>query len=369
MNFEELKLIKEMMDEAKNQSNLYTAGNYWKYYEKNILNQIRKNDLTKFRSWAGGAGAGNIQSFGGGEMELSRYHNRNFHPFDFKYSKIDNNFLAIKFNAVINKLCRVFPFFSYFALRSVEARKYYFAQIKKNQETLYELIFNIDKDLLKISDSTFGNPIGIYKNDKFYTSLFLQNLKSISFIKKNTDFDKIQKVIELGAGIGSLASIFLKLKKNVKYLIIDIPPTLFFSEYYLRNLGFKVFGYKDLKTENSPNLNEIFNNVQVCCLPPWKLELLKDYKSDLFINKASFQEMEKEQSLNYINILKNCITKYIYLKNDINKNRNESKKKGKFGVINPTTKLDLENELADMFKIKKTKTELDIYSTIFEKKI
>ena len=40
MNSEELKLIKEMMDDAKNQSSLYTAGNYWKYYEKNILKQI-----------------------------------------------------------------------------------------------------------------------------------------------------------------------------------------------------------------------------------------------------------------------------------------------------------------------------------------
>ena len=98
-----------------------------------------------------------------------------------------------------------------------------------------------------------------------------------------------------------------RIKKNIKYLIIDIPPTLFFSEYYLRNLGFKVFGYKDLKMEKNANLNEIFNHFQVCCIPPWKLELLKDYKSDLFINVSSFQEMEKDQSINYINIFKNCI--------------------------------------------------------------
>ena len=42
MNSEELKLIKEMMDDAKNQSRLYMAGNYWRYYEKNILKQIKK---------------------------------------------------------------------------------------------------------------------------------------------------------------------------------------------------------------------------------------------------------------------------------------------------------------------------------------
>ena len=181
MNSEELKLIKEMMDDVKNQSSLYIAGNYWRYYEKNILKQIKKNDLTKFRSWPGGAGVGNIQSFGGGERELGRHYKRNFHPFDLQYYKFDNNFFTKKYNSIINKLSVVLPFFSYFALRSVESRKYYFDKIRQNQETLYELIFNLDKDLLEISDSTFGNPIGFYKNNKFYTSSFLKRLIRINF--------------------------------------------------------------------------------------------------------------------------------------------------------------------------------------------
>jgi len=369
MNSEELKLIKEMMDDAKNQSNLYTSGNYWKYYEKNILKQIKKNDLTKFRSWPGGSGNGNIQSFGGGEKELHRHFKRNFHPFDSQYYKFDNNFFTKKYNSVINKLSGLLPFFSYFALRSVEGRRYYFDRIREGQDILYELIFNIDKNLLEISDSAFGNPIGFYKNNKFYTSSFLRKLIEISFIKKNTDFDKIESVIELGAGFGLLASCFLKLKKNIKYLIVDIPPTLFFSEYYLRNLGFKVFGYKDLKTETNTNLNEIFNHFQVCCIPPWKLELLKDYKSDLFINVASLQEMEKDQSINYINIFKNCIKKYIYLNNTIKGNLSFLEIVSGAGVLNPTSKLDLENELTNMFQIKYSKTEAHRYTTIFEKKV
>ena len=46
----------------------------------------------------------------------------------------------------------------------------------------------------------------------------------------------------------------------------------------------------------------------------------------------------------------------------------KSPKKGEFGVLNPTSKLDLENELTDMFQIKYSKTEHDSYKTIFEKK-
>ena len=77
--------------------------------------------------------------------------------------------------------------------------------------------------------------------------------------------------------------------------------------------------------------------------------------------------MEKDQSINYINIVKNCIKKYIYLSNGI-KGHAKAPRKGEFGVLNPTSKLDLENELINMFQIKYSKTEVNSYITIFEKK-
>ena len=46
MSHENISLIKEMMRDAENKSNLYSPGNYWKYYEKNILKQIKNNDLS-----------------------------------------------------------------------------------------------------------------------------------------------------------------------------------------------------------------------------------------------------------------------------------------------------------------------------------
>lgn len=367
MNSKDLNIIIQMMEDSKKQSDLYLAGNYWKFYEKNILKQIKKNDLKKFRSWPGGSGTGNIQSFGGGAEELGRYFKRNFHPYDSIYNLIDNNFFVKKYNSLINKLSSIFGFFSYFALRASEGRKYFFDQIKKKQNILYKYVLKLDKDLLEISDSTFGEPMGFYKNEKFYTSLFLNNLIEVHQIKKNTNFKLIENIVELGAGIGLLASCLLKLQKNLKYLIIDIPPMLFFSEYYLKNLGFKVFGYEELKKNNYDNLNEVFNNYQVCCLPTWRLDFIKDTKFDLFINIASFQEMEREQSINYIRFFKKIIKKYIYLNNLI-KGHAKANKEGSFGVLKPTTKEDLENEILSLFKIKSSETEEDIYKTIFEKK-
>ena len=363
----DLDLLEEMMNDYKKESHLYAAGNFWKYYEKGIIKQIKSNDLRKFRSWPGGSGSGTISSFSGGEKELSRFYNRNFHPFDFKFLKIDNNFFLNKYNSLINKITKFCSFFSYFALRAVEARKYFMLQIQKNQETMYELISSLDKTLLEISDSEFGNPIGFYKNNKFYTTRFLESLKTIHIIKKNIGIHNIKSITELGAGIGLLSSCFMKLDKNIKYLIIDIPPASFISEYYLKNLDFKVFGYREIKNKKEIKLDEIFKDYQVCCIPSYRLDLLKDYNFDLFINIHSFQEIEKQASLNYINAIKNQ-TKYIYLDNQIYGHFKASNK-GKLGVLSPTTKLDLENELKKNFNIKYSTTINEAwYQTIFEKK-
>lgn len=366
MNYNEQNTLIQMIEESKKQSKLYVPGNYWKFYEKNILKQIKKNDLKKFRAWDGGAGIGNIQSFGGGEQELVSHYKKYFHPYDLKYSVIDNNFFVRAYNSIINKLSSIFRFFSFFALRASEGRKYFFALIREKQKILYKHVLHLDKDLLEISDSTFGDPIGFYENEKFYTSLFLKNLIKINCIKRNIDFNSIENIVELGAGTGLLASCFLKLKKNVKYLIVDIPPTLFISEYYLKNLGFKVFGYEELKKNNYGNLNEVFKDFQVCCLPTWRLDFIKDSKFDLFLNIESFQEMEKEQSLNYIKFFCEKIKGYIYLENSI-EGHHKTSKEGTFGVLNPTTKKDLEKEILDLFSIKFFEIEGEKYISIYEK--
>ena len=55
MNLEknQIHMLKKMMEESFKQDDLYTAGNYWKHYEKNIIKQVENNSLKHFRSWEG----------------------------------------------------------------------------------------------------------------------------------------------------------------------------------------------------------------------------------------------------------------------------------------------------------------------------
>ena len=355
------KLLDEMMSDLHKQDKLYKPGNYWTFYEKGIIRQIKKNSLSQFRSWSGSAGIGNIQSFGGGTDHLVGRFGAHFHPFDNKFINFDNNFFIKAYNFIINKLSKYFSFLSFFSFRAAEARRYFDAQVKKTQNLAYDTVYNLDKDLLlSISDSQVGNPSGFYRNDKFYTIEFLDFIKKISFIKKNTDFENINSIVEVGSGIGLLTSAFLKFKKTLKYIIIDIPPALYISQSYLEASGYKILGYREvIKLKNLKDIN--IDEYQVICIPSWKIDLLKDNKFDLFINHGSFQEMEPEIVKNYLEKISPQISKYIYLENG--KKGHALGKKGNFGVLEKTTREHYLTFLKDNFKIKIERDHEYIYGT------
>ena len=169
-----------------------------------------------------------------------------------------------------------------------------------------------------------------------------------------------------------LASAFLKLKKKLKFLIVDIPPALCFSSYILKNLGFKVFDFEDLHKLDSRekiNLKDIYQTYDVVCLPTWMLNRLGDYKFDLFVNVASFQEMEKEQVYNYLSIFEKHLKKYIFLCYVI-KEKKKATTKGSFGVLEPLDLDQIENFLIKNFDVRKKDLTLrgDHRNILFNKK-
>jgi len=367
------QLLNQMMKDLHAQNKLYKPGNYWSFYEKNLVKQIKKKPLSQFRNWSGSSGIGNIQSLNGGAMHLAGKFGAYFHPFDEKFLHFDNNFFVKAYNWIINKLCKYFPFFSFFSFRATIGRQYFFNQVRNVQNFAYEKFHGLDKDLLtSVSDSNLGNPFGFYKDKKFYTVSFLNELMKINYIKNNTNFNEINSIVEVGAGTGLLASVFLQLKKSLKYIIIEIPPALYITQSYLEALGYKTLGYKDVV--NLKNLNDVdLNNYQVICLPSWKIDLLKGSKFDLFINVESFQEMEPELVENYLKKISPQISKYIYLNNG--KNGHALGKKGEFGVLEQTNEDHYSNFLENDFKVKTKRNLESIYGTseghfeiIFDKK-
>jgi len=97
-----------------------------------------------------------------------------------------------------------------------------------------------DFGLNEFSESTVGNPIEQFVFEgKTYSRSSLNYLLGLSLLKRHADLSKIKTVLEIGGGFGTLGEILGKAPlKGIKYIDLDIPPTQFAAEYYLR----EVFG-------------------------------------------------------------------------------------------------------------------------------
>ena len=363
-NKEDIQLLNEMMDDLSNQQEIYKPGNYWKNFEKGIIEQIKKNDLKELRNWPGGT-PGNIQSFGGGDDIRLRLYGENFHPFDKKFEIFEKFKIFILYNKIINKFSKFFPFLSFFSIRSIQSKKHYINKINFFNSLIHYYLSIYDDELSIIEDSKSGNPNGTHVNGKFFTISHFYYMLFIAIIKKNIDLKKIKYVVELGSGVGFLGYLLKKLNKDIKYICCDLPPAILLAEKYLKNCGFEVAGYKYFKEIKS--FKEIeFEKYDCFCLPNWKAELLKDLDKDLFINCGSFQEMEKKQVRNYMKIFFNN-TKTILLYQTIN-SKEKAERKGNHGVLDPVDeKFYYENLKAYSFKEKYYLKMGQKFSAIFQK--
>ena len=363
-NDSDLKILKEMMSELNKQGPLYKPGNYWKFFEKGILNQVKNNNLENFRKWPGGP-PGNIQSFGGGDDTRSRFFGKNYHPFDIKFDIIEKLRIFSFYNKIINFISKYLPFFSFLSIRSLDAKNYYFDQIRYLQALLHYYIKIYDIENSTLEDSKSGNPYGNKINGKFYTNSFFFYMLFTTIIKKNIDLQKVKFVIDLGSGVGFMGNYIKKLNNKIKYICCDIPPTIFIAENYLKNCNYKVAGYDYFK--NIKNIEEIeFDKFDCFCVPSWKSELFKNFKADLFINMGSFQEMEVEQVRNYLNIFTNKIDNIFLFETIEEKTRAD--KKGKFGVIEPINKKFYYNYLNEIGFVEKFYLPMESKFSVFFKR-
>jgi len=169
--------------------------------------------------------------------------------------------------------------------------------------------------LTEFSESSVGNPIEQHFFDtKRYSRSALNYLLGLSLIKQHTDLDGINTVLEIGGGFGTLGEILGKApKKGVKYIDIDIPPTHFAAEFYLKTIFGKsnVASFADLEGSSTIAISELPQFTVMCS---WQLENLIG-KVDLFVNFISFQEMEPTVVENYLNHVNRLGSRWLLLRN------------------------------------------------------
>lgn len=187
--------------------------------------------------------------------------------------------------------------------------------------------------LADFSESDFGNPVEQFEFDqKKYSRSSLNYLLGLQLLKQHIDQD-IHTVLEIGGGFGSLGEIFAKSDvSDLRYIDIDIPPTLFVAENYLRAAlpGRKITGY--LETQQAEHLN-IVELPEISVLASWQLPKLQG-SVDLFVNFISFQEMEPHIVKNYFSHVDRLQSKWILLRN-MREGKQVKKAENDIGVEQP----------------------------------
>jgi len=115
---------------------------------------------------------------------------------------------------------------------------------------LWDYVSRLDNEsvLKKIKEPTEGNPPKIYLKKILISQDLANSVLEYFSIMENVNKNEINSILELGAGYGRTAYVFLKMIPNVKYIIVDIPPALYLAEKYLSNQfrDKKIFKFKIL---------------------------------------------------------------------------------------------------------------------------
>ena len=198
-------------------------------------------------------------------------------------------------------------------------------------------------ELLVFSESQVGEPVEQWQWGRHhYSRSALNYLLGLSFLKKHLNGEVPRTLLEIGGGFGTLGEIWSQSGiPNWQYIDIDIPPTQFVADYYLRQvLGeSNVSGFDDL-TAGAPVDIAALKQAAVLC--SWQIEQLQG-TVDLFVNFISFQEMEPDVVQNYLHHVDRLQTRWVLLRNM--REGKQLKRDGHAGVTTPIKTDDYQHML------------------------
>jgi putative sugar O-methyltransferase len=107
-------------------------------------------------------------------------------------------------------------------------------------------------------------------------------------------------VLELGAGYGRVAAVFLEAFPGVRYIVCDIPPALGIAQQYLTSLFPDRPAFRFRHFDDGADVADELASAKLTFLTPNQLELLAPLDVSLFVNISSLHEMRPDQIAYYL---------------------------------------------------------------------
>ncbi len=319
------RTLDEMLEDLRNADPIYRPSNFWDYYQNESYRHIREQGVGEFRSHR----LRNWASFGAVADPLLG----DAHPLLGRGDGLQSAWLK-----VVGKSVRRIPLLKDFLTTFEKLTEAYENHLEMLLELSYHYCLNADpqKRIAGIEDSGLGAPnISMKFDGRVYTLHFLRYFLQYLYLSRFVDFKEVRSIVEIGGGYGGMAEVISKLHPHILYVDVDIPPQIYIAERYLSAcFEGKVLGYLETKKEDQL-IPESHDGKRLFTLCPWQLPKLEgDY--DLFINSASFQEMEPPIVENYARHLNQLVTRYGYIR-AMRKGAALAPREGKRGVLEKTT--------------------------------
>lgn len=187
---------------------------------------------------------------------------------------------------------------------TIQRRLYALYVVALDQFTHDSDEFGLYKNL---SEPQLGNPLSVRLGDRFISQDLANSYLEYNFIRKSLGekFKSMHVIAEIGAGYGRLAYLLHLLKQGTthKLILIDLPPALMVSQWYLRSVFPSTICMEYRNFENFEEIRDEFEQSEICFLLPHQLALLPDKSLDLLINISSLQEMSRAQINHYYDLI------------------------------------------------------------------
>jgi putative sugar O-methyltransferase len=167
---------------------------------------------------------------------------------------------------------------------------------------LYQRVLQDDKTGVfgRCAESLIGNPIRVMVDNNTIVTQDLCNsvheyIRAVQF----TDFSAPKRVLEIGAGYGRLAAVFLDANPGTKYWIVDIPPALYVSQRYLSEVfpDRKIFKFRPFR--HFSDVEREVNDSDICFFMSNQIELLPKKTIDITVCISNLHEMTMMQIAHY----------------------------------------------------------------------
>ena len=156
-----------------------------------------------------------------------------------------------------------------------------------------------------LEEPALGNPIAVQWKDRVISEDLANSLLEYGNIAEHVPTSRLGEgtLLEIGAGYGRFADLFLMANPSARVVIVDIPPALALSQAYLTARHPDLTAHRFTRGLDRAGLAEAIDANRLAFLTPNQLATADPLGVDIVVNISSLHEMRPEQIAEYLRLI------------------------------------------------------------------